>query len=148
MRAHACDPAVVKHDYLIGAAYRGDPLGNDENGHSLGLFGDGSAKRCVCCEVKRGGGIIEDKYFGIAHERPCDSQPLALTARKVLALLVYPVIELTLLLQDEILCLRYFKCVPYLLVGGILITPAHILAHGAFEKHCLLRNDTYFAAQL
>ena len=72
--------------------------------------------------VERGGAVVEDEHFGIADEGARDGQPLPLSAREVLALLLDGRVQ-PALRPDDVLRLRKADGARELLVRRPAVAP-------------------------
>ena len=79
--------AVIQHKDLIGILDGGRALRHQKYGDVRIVGADGLAQARVRGIVQRGGAVVQNENFGIAHERTGNGQSLALAAGKVLAAL-------------------------------------------------------------
>ena len=121
-------------------ADRGDALAHD---HDRSI-GDARRQRrpeaCLCGEVERREGVVEDIDVGLYDERPGDRQALALPARDVRAALVDLAVEPVGHRLHEAGGLGDVERVPELGVGGFGPAEAQVRRHRAGEEVGPLRH--------
>src|ERR1700761_3397077 len=87
MTAVLDDAAAFNGDDTIGVAYRGQPVGNDEDRAAGGDFFHVLLDGALAFVIERAGRLIEDQNAGVRHQGAGDRNALALTARKAAATL-------------------------------------------------------------
>ena len=109
---------------------------------------DGLAQARIRRVVQRGGAVVQDENFGVAHERTGNGQALALAAGKVLAALRDLGVQTALAGRDKFRRLRGLERDLQLGIRCVLLAPAEILRDGPGKQDGLLRHDADLAAQL
>ena len=136
MRAEADDFPVVHNDDKVGIFDTRRALRHGDRREFFAFFEfvQRFPKFCVGCEVERAGTVVKYKYFRVGNKGAGNGQALSLTARKVLAALIYHCVEPVFQVVDKLLGLRNDKGFFDFLVGGVLLSPADIVAHGSFKQ--------------
>ena len=140
--------AVIQHKDLIGILDGGRALRHQKYGDVRIVGADGLAQARVRGIVQRGGAVVQDENFGVAHERTGNGQALALAAGKVLAALRDRGVQTALAGRDKFRRLRGLERDLQLGIRCVLLAPAEILRDGPGKQDGLLRHDTDLAAQL
>ena len=148
MSALAGDVVVIQDEDLIGVLYRGDALGNDDDGGVLQVFLEGLPDGRLCGRVHSGGGVVQNEDSGLAQHGPGDTKPLLLAAGDVGAALgqhgVKPVGEG----HDKVVGLGVFGGLDDLFLGGVRTAPEKVFPDGSGEEHVGLKDHADAAAQL
>ena len=106
LRSVRDDAAVVEDDDLVGERDRREPVRDDDRRPAAHRLGEAGPDLGLGRRVDRGGRVVEDQDAGVDDERPCDREPLSLTAReRDAALADHRVVALRQLL-DELVRLR------------------------------------------
>lgn len=87
MRSNAYRLAVIENDDDGGVPHRGDALGDDDLGDVGQLFFEVMPYSGVRCKVERGEAIVKERNFWFFGNGAGNGEPLALSAREVLAAL-------------------------------------------------------------
>ena len=131
MRAHARNAAVVQHDDLVGEAHGGRALGDDERRRRVFHLADGAAQVGVRRVIQRGGAVIQNQDFRLAHERARDRQALALAAGEIAAALLHRLVKPLRLGGNHVERLRDLERVAQVGLGGVGVAPEQVAANRA-----------------
>ena len=142
MRSLPGKSAVIKHENLIRLHYARGSLRHDKCRHISLKASDRFPERGVRREVERARTVVHNQDLRPLHERAGDREPLLLAAGQIPAALLDLKIKTAFLALHHVLCLRRLKRAPDCIVGGIFISPAHIVADRTRKEHRLLRDDT------
>ena len=148
MRALPDERAVIQHKDLICILDGGRALRHQKYGDVRIMGADGLAQARVRGIVQRGGAVVQDENFRIAHECAGNGQALALAAGKVLAALRDLGVQTALAGRDKFRRLRGLERDLQLGIRCVLLAPAEILRDGPGKQDGLLRHDADLAAQL
>lgn len=80
MVARRGDTARVEDDDVVGVAYGVEPVGDDDAGASAAGRGQFTHDAGLAAFVDRAGGLVQDQDRGVGQQRPCEGEPLALSA--------------------------------------------------------------------
>src|SRR6202051_3305973 len=76
------DAATLDRDDAVGAAHRGKPVGDNENGTAFTDPAHVVLDDALTLVIERTGGFVEDQNAGIGHQGTGDRNALPLTTRE------------------------------------------------------------------
>ena len=98
--------AVVEHNDLVCVPDRRHALRDQHDRGFPRKLRQRLAQRCVRREVQRGGAVVQNEKFGLAHKRAGDGQPLALAAGEIAPAGFDRRVQLALLILHDAIRLR------------------------------------------
>ena len=141
MRSRSRQTPVIENEDPVRRADARSSLRNDEDGHAAFQRVHRLAELQVRREIQRAGRIVHDENLRLLHQCAGDGQPLPLSAGEIASVLLDGRVEAAGFAVDHLGGLRGFRRRHQLLVRGVLIAPAEIVADRSLEQDCLLRHD-------
>ena len=139
--------AVIQHKDLIGILMEAARC-DTRNTVTFASGADGLAQARVRGIVQRGGAVVQDENFGVAHERTGNGQALALAAGEVLAALRDPAFKPPSRVETNSAACEVSSATCSSASVASSFAPAEILRDGPGKQDGLLRHDADLAAQL
>ena len=141
MPARLDDAAVVEHDDLVGVADGREPVRDRDRRPSLGEPVERLLHEPLGLGVERARRLVEHEDRRVAQDRPRDRDPLLLAAGEAVAALADDGVVALGQRRDHVVDARRLGGGLDLLVGGVRLREAQVLAHRRVEEVRLLRDD-------
>ena len=135
------DPPVLDHDNAIAIGHGRKPVRNGKHGPAGHDLVDGRLHHAFGLGVQRAGGLVENENGRIAHDRPCNGQPLSLASGQAHAAL--PDHRLVPLGQaaDELVRVRSPRRLLDIRLRALPAPVGNVVRHGLVEQDRFLGHQ-------
>jgi hypothetical protein len=141
VRAGLDDPPAVEHDDLVRVADGRQPVRDRDRRPARGELLERCLHQALGLRVEGRGRLVEDEHRRVTENRAGDRDPLLLAAGEAVASLAHDRVVALRQRCDQLVDLRGTGGCLDLLVGGIGLGEAEVLAHRGMEEVGLLRDD-------
>ena len=141
------DAPMVEDDDLVGIAYGGETVGDNEGGAPAHDAIHAALHQLLRVGIDGASGLVEDEHRRIRHGCSRNRQQLALALREVAAVAAEHRVIAVGETQDEVVGTHQPCSLAALLVGGIQPAVADVVEHRCREEMCLLQHDAHRTAQ-
>src|ERR1700736_4047276 len=129
------DAATLDRDDAVGPAYRGKPVGDNENGAAFTDPAHVVLNDALTLVIERAGGFVEDQNAGISHQGTGNRDALPLTARETAPSFTDDRVVSLGKFENELVRTGQDGCVDDPSHGHSGICERDILGDGSIEKH-------------
>ena len=141
VRAALDDLPILDHQYQVGLAYRGQPMGDHERGPVLDHLGQRALDVVFRANVNAGGRVVEDEDGRVQEQRASYGQALALSPRQGDASLADRRAVALRQTYYEIVKLGYLGGADHIGVGCVIDAVLDVVANRGAEDEHVLQDD-------
>ena len=142
------DPSLLENDDQVAVTDRGQPVGNDKGSPSLHQLIHSRLDDLFCPRIDGAGRFVEDERRRIRDSRAGDRQELALALGEVCPVSCQHGVIAIRQTPDKAVGIGELCRADDLLLRGIQLTVADVIAHGAGKEVGILQDNAQRTAQI